>query len=551
MTADPVLAGGALPAPSPDTQWLSLRRMAVSRLVVALALALMAGASQTNQSWLTDARLFGWTAALYLVAAIVHLGSVGWLRPRVHPLLAIHVATDLFALTLMLHSAGGLRAVFGILIITAVTLAAVLSTRLMAASFAAAASLLLLGEAMLSWLEAGGGQAGLPMTAGLTGAACFVTALLVNWLARQLERQEAIARERGEHLRNQFAVTRQVVAGLEQGVLVLSPAGRIRVINRAARELLGLEAGADHMALAIDGDADLPALAQAQAGLGARAMLRAFEAWRDAGARGGERCELLLPGVVPTRVSLRFVSAPGRDTLVTIEDLRQAEAQAQQLKLASMGRLSASIAHEIRNPLGAIRHANALLGEQLREPAQQRLSGIIEANTLRIDRVVADVLSLARRESPNDEAVDAGAFLPAFIDEFVVQTGAAPGRVVASVETDRLLHFDSSHLQRVLVNLVANALRYASGQPAAVKISWRALAADRLELRISDDGPGLSPEMQQQAFEPFSTTEARGTGLGLFLSRELCAANGAAIRYEPPTAGRPGAFVIEPAAGGG
>jgi two-component system sensor histidine kinase PilS (NtrC family) len=228
-----------------------------------------------------------------------------------------------------------------------------------------------------------------------------------------------------------------------------------------------------------------------------------------------------------------------------IEDLRKAQEQAQQLKLASMGRLSASIAHEIRNPLGAIRHANALLGEQLEQPGQARLSRIIEDNTVRIDRVVTDVLSVARRERPNDELIDLAAFLPAFLDEFVAQSGAARRQVAIVIESGEPLRFDANHLRRVLVNLVGNALRYASGGDGAVQIGWQESGPDRLELRVSDDGPGLPFEMQQHAFEPFFTTEARGTGLGLFLSRELCAANGASIRYEPPGAAGRGAFVVE------
>jgi len=243
---------------------------------------------------------------------------------------------------------------------------------------------------------------------------------------------------------------------------------------------------------------------------------------------------------------LRFVSTPGGDSVLMLEDLRRAEERAQQLKLASMGRLSASIAHEIRNPLGAIRHANALLAERLDDPAQARLSKIIEDNTLRIDRVITDVLSVSRRERPGDERIAMAPFLSAFVDEFAAQAGVSRERIALAVETPRLMRFDANHLRQILVNLVGNALRYASPQPASVRVSWRELGPHRLELRVSDDGPGLSPEMHQQAFEPFFTTEARGTGLGLYLTRELCVANGASIRYEPPFGSRPGAFVVEP-----
>lgn len=529
----------------PDSQWVSLRWMAASRLVIAAALTLLLfiDPPSVGPGWFADAKLFATTVIGYLAASFLFLVTLGWLRPKFPAQLIVHVVTDLIALTVLLHAAGGLRAGFGVLVVAAVTSAAVLSTRLMAASFAAAASLLLLGEATLGWLHSYGADTSLLMTAGLTGAACFVTALLVNWLARQLARQETIARRRGADLRNQFAVTRQVVAELDQGVLVLSPDDRIKAINPAAKSLLGLDLAVGDGTLSVEQGVDLPALARGSPAIEALLSLR--DAWVESGGRNDERRDLLLPGGVPLGVSVRCVATPGGDTLLMIEDLRKAQAQAQQLKLASMGRLSASIAHEIRNPLGAIRHANALLGEQLEQPVQKRLSKIIEDNTVRIDRVVADVLSVARRESPNDEAIEVASFLPAFLDEFALQAGVPRSRIGLSVETDRPLRFDPNHLQRVLVNLVGNALRYASQSEAAVQVEWRDCGNDRLELRISDDGPGLPHEMLQHVFEPFFTTEASGTGLGLFLSRELCVANRASIRYEAPQPARRAAFVIE------
>lgn len=532
-----------------DTQWQSLRWMAASRLAVALGLTvfLPLHGARVGADWLTDPALFGIAAVVYLLAAIAFLVAIGPLRPHFHTQLAIHALTDLVALAVMMHAAGGIRGGLGVLMVAAVAAAAVLSTRLMAASFAAVASLLLLGESMLTWLRSDGAQSGLPMIAGLMGAACFVTAMLVNWLATQLRRQERIARARGEDLRNQLAVTQRVVAELEQGVLVVAPDGQVRAMNPSARDLLG-------------GDG-----AAATGGL--LAMTGACEQWRESGARSGEQCELMLPiggggpggdrsggGGARARVLLRFLATPGGDTVLMLEDLRRAEERAQQLKLASMGRLTASIAHEIRNPLGAIRHANALLAERIDDPGQRRLSRIIEDNTLRIDRVVADVLSVSRRERPGDETIDMAPFLPAFADEFAAQAGVARERIAVRVESDQPMRFDANHLRQVLVNLVGNALRYASGAPNAVVVTWRGQPhrseqPHRLELRVSDDGPGLSPEMQQHAFEPFFTTEASGTGLGLYLARELCAANGAAVRYEPAADGRPGAFVVEPRPG--
>ncbi len=249
--------------------------------------------------------------------------------------------------------------------------------------------------------------------------------------------------------------------------------------------------------------------------------------------------------------TLRPEGVAAGDLVVLIEDLRQLEERAQQMKLASMGRLSASIAHEIRNPLAAIRHANGLLAEALDDARLQRLASIVETNTVRIDRVVEDVLAIARRERPVPEAIDARAFLEALLPEFLGMADADAARVQLRVAADEPLRFDPGQLRQVLVNLLGNALRHASNAPGAVVIDWRRGPAGRLELRVSDDGPGLAPAMIEHVFEPFFTTENRGTGLGLFLAREFCVANGAALRYErlPAPAQHRSVFVIVPVQG--
>ncbi|MFP5404835.1 MAG: sensor histidine kinase, partial [Gammaproteobacteria bacterium] len=521
-----------------DPRWFPLRLMAASRVAVALGLSVLLSidAAPDPGDWLADPALFARAAGAYLVAAVALLVVTGRLRKHLDTQLAVQALTDLVALSVMMHAAGALRGGLGVLMVAAVAAAAVLSTRLMALFFAAAASLLLLGEAVMTGLQNGDFQSSLPMIAGLIGAACFVTAMLINWLATQLRRQEELAQARGEDLRNQLAVTQRVVAELEQGVLVLAPDGQVRAMNPAARRLLGV----DPEAAAID-PAHTPGLA---------AVARACAAWRAAGAPGGKARDLLLPVTAenPVRLLLHCLATPGGDSVLMLEDPRRVEARAQHLKLASMGRLSASIAHEIRNPLGAIRHANALLSERLDDASARRLSRIIEDNTLRIDRVIGDVLSVSRRDRPGDETISMGPFLSAFADEFVAQAGVERGRIALDIESWQAMRFDSNHLRQVLVNLVGNALRYASGTPGSVVVAWRQGARHRLELRVPDDGTGLSAEMQQHAFEPFFTTETRGTGLGLYLARELCVANGAALRFEPAAEGRPGAFVIEPRA---
>jgi two-component system sensor histidine kinase PilS (NtrC family) len=234
--------------------------------------------------------------------------------------------------------------------------------------------------------------------------------------------------------------------------------------------------------------------------------------------------------------------------VVVVEDLGRLERRAQQLKLASMGRLSASIAHEIRNPLAAIRHANGLLGERLDSPAQQRLAGIVEDNCVRINRIIEDVLSISRRGSAAPEPIAAAAFLARVIAEYVLQSGVDPARVECRIESDQPIWFDAGNLRQIIINLLGNALRHSSQAPGAVQIIWsRERGAPTLA--VCDDGPGVPQSVREHLFEPFLTTEARGTGLGLHLTRELCNANAARIRYLPAGDNPPvrSQFIIEPA----
>jgi len=533
----------AVPA---DSYRAALRWLATSRVAVALTLLAFVPLQDAGRfaAELGDPAWFERVVVVYLLAAILYLSTLHWFNRRFDAMLAVHALTDLVALTALMHAAGGLRSGVVVLLIAALAGAAVVSTRRMAASFAAVATLLVLAEASWPMLR-GGGDAGMTMTAGLVGIACFATAMTVNWLAIRLHAQEEIARRRGEDLRRQLAVTSQVVAELQQGVLVVGADGEITTMNPAARTLLG--AGVEAPSLATGA----PPVASAAWTV----LRRAYARWREAGSAAHDETELSLPapsGGGAVRIGLRFLGGDGHgDAVVILEDQRLVEDRAQQLKLASMGRLSASIAHEVRNPLAAIRHANSLLAERIDDPALARLARIVEDNTVRIDRIVEDVLSIARRERAADESIDLQNFLKGFLAEFVAASGADPRRIAVRLETERPIRFDSNHLRQVLLNLLGNALRYASAAEGAVMIGWRERERHRLELTVADDGSGLPPEMLEHAFEPFFTTDSRGTGLGLYLARELCGANDATIRYETaaPSGRYRSAFVIEPKRG--
>jgi two-component system sensor histidine kinase PilS (NtrC family) len=217
-------------------------------------------------------------------------------------------------------------------------------------------------------------------------------------------------------------------------------------------------------------------------------------------------------------------------SVMLVEDTTRAREQAQQLKLAALGRLTANIAHEIRNPLAAISHAAELLREEKRGEDRERLTRIIHDNSKRLDRLVSDVLQLNRRDRIAADPIRLHPWLREFLDEFVANEDASPERFAVDAASDAWIEFDREHLRQVMWNLLRNAARYAGPEQGAVRIALRGYAG-RVELSVIDNGPGVPAGRQAQLFEPFFTTEAKGTGLGLYLARELCDANRATLEY--------------------
>ncbi len=580
------------------SHWRALRWLAVSRVVIALVLFALFPLHDTRtlSGGVSDLTLYGATAQAYLILAVLFLSVQGWLRRFFDALLITQSLTDIAALALMMHAAGGLQSGLVVLLVVALAGSAIVATRRMAAFFAALATLSVLVVAGVPVLAGNAHGAESLLLAGWAGIGFFATAMTVNWLATRLHAQERIAQLRADDLRRQLAVTSRVVAELAQGVLIVDADGVVRTMNGAAQAFfagfvppfaLGMEAPSSGS----NDNPDAPTpdrhrLREARAGSIAQhspapasgmaawsILAEAYRQWRCAGAEPEAVRILKLPAVdgLATNMQVRFLGSAdaGEDTVIMLEDQRLVEERAQQLKLASMGRFSASIAHEIRNPLSAIRHANGLLAEGLAVhtgasldpwPAPEdasapaasdplaRLVRIIETNTVRIDRIVEDVLSVARRQRPDAERIDAAAFLGHLLDEFATTAGIGRSRVELRLDSARPIRFDAGHLRQVLLNLLTNAVRHATRDDGAVRIDWRDREGGRAELRVADDGPGLDADMLAHVFEPFYTADARGTGLGLYLARELCNANRATIRYEmAPAAQRwRSAFIIEP-----
>lgn len=410
-----------------------------------------------------------------------------------------------------------------------VLMGAVLGTVTVGLGTSAAVTLLLLADAGWRWIDSSSDASARFVQAALTGTGLFVVALLAHELARRLAREEALA-QRGRSAAQMHAqVNDLVIETLSEGVLVIDADGRVHAANPAADVILGhgLASMTPPFALATQ-----PAW-RPLAALAGRTFSRRAAQSRElpvAQAQGPAR---------EVRVRTRLTpSSDGRNDslcVMFLQDLRELEARIRTEKLAAMGRMSAAVAHEIRNPLAAITQASALLSEDLTDPAHRQLTAMVEQNALRLARIVDDVLDVARarqqRVLPLDEQLSLDPTVRAMVDEWVQQTQRSGVQVV--LEASGLdVRFDVEHLRRILVNLLDNAARYASARDGAIQVRTRAGTAGRASLQVWSDGAPLDPAVQRHLFEPFFSSESRSSGLGLFLCRELCERHGATMGYE-------------------
>jgi len=436
-------------------------------------------------------------------------------------LITLQVLVDVTLLTLIMWASGGYRSGMPILILIALAGAGLVGQGRMVLFYAAYATLAVLLENAFRLLS---GRATVDFfTVGITCIGFFAIAQVARLLALRALANEDLARQRGADLASQLRLNRQIIQDMQDGVLVVGDGGVVRRFNPQAVALLG--AGLREGGRLVD---FAPALE--------RELRRRTEQ--------GDSAHSLRADASGKMLLARFLPAgEANETLVYLEDFDRIHNQIQQAKLAALGRLTASIAHEIRNPLASVYQAAELLLDEKRSEMQARLIRIIGNNAQRIDRLVADVLALGRRDEALPEALPLESFVGEFLDEFALTDGLGnPGVVVNRVPPGLEMAMDRTHLRQILWNLVGNARRHCSGGPGAVKIDAALRDDGRVALDVSDDGPGIPEGLRTQVFEPFFTTHSKGTGLGLYISRELAEANGAVLELcATASPGLPGA----------
>ncbi|HET6912653.1 MAG TPA: ATP-binding protein [Rhodanobacteraceae bacterium] len=461
------------------------------------------------------------TAALYLLFALVAL-----LRTRQMPrLLAANVGTCLgidvlAALLAALMMPAAHTGIAAMLVINVAAGALLLPPRL-AGLFAALAALAIVGQA-----AAGSGDTGRNLLeSGLFGLAYFATAALCYALGKQMRASEALAERRGLDLANLSQVNELIIRRMKTGVLLVDDANHIHQINESAWTLLGN-----------------PALDKRNLGEVAPELSRRLYHWRATNKLDTSAVALAegVPEVVP-----RFTRLAANDdshVLIFLDDTSLVSRRAEQLTLTTLGRLSASIAHEIRNPLAAIRYSAQLLAESHDLPdSDQRMVEIINNHCGRLNEIIENILQLSRRERSRPEALDLNAWVLTFVDEYKEANDLGGDNLRALLYPHAVAAVaDPQHLQQVVWNLVQNAIRYGRmpDEPARVMIVARLASDDGPPLiEVIDRGPGIPPKVAAQVFEPFFTTHEYGTGLGLYLARQMCEANQAGLEYVPVAGG--------------
>jgi two-component system sensor histidine kinase PilS (NtrC family) len=472
--------------------------------------------------------------------AFARLSSPQWLAT---------IGADLALFTALHVASPGSSFNYVALLVLPVLMAGILTPSVLALATAAVATLALLATAWLG-IDAGRDATLLMTQAGLAGSGFFVITVLAGELAGRLAREELSARGSLEMARQQAQLNRLVIEEMEDGVLVVDRAGKVRAANPAARRLLAPEGTSRAAPFQLRG---VPAW-----GSLLRAVERAFaearwpEAGRDVPIQFSPDSRRTL------RIRVRFTRkreppASEEFCVLFLEDVRNVQARSRQEKLAAMGRVSAGIAHEIRNPLAAISQANALLSEDATDPAQRQLMLMVTENVERLKRIVDDVMEVTPGQVQEVGAIDATAQIAAICAEWAQAAGVEIGGVgklhVELPDKPLGVMFDGEHLRRVLVNLLDNARRHASDKPGAILVRLGAAPDDagRAVFSVLSDGAPIPADVEAYLFEPFFSTRSRGAGLGLYICRELCERYGARIDYRllPPDEPRRNDFFVD------
>lgn len=435
------------------------------------------------------------------------------------------VTIDITAISLLMHASGGVQSGLGLLMAVSIAMASMSTAGRGALLSAAIATLALMAEHAYALYYSASTETAFTQV-GLLGTAFFALAALAHQLSARARASEQLARQRGMDLANLAELNEYVIQHMQTGIVVVDRQLQIRLMNEAAWYQLGMpDAGRDHPLRT----ACAPLQQQLLDWLRHNAAPSTFRP-----VSGGRDLQAQFT---------RLGEAGNLGVLIFLEDTAEVVERAQELKLASLGRLTASIAHEIRNPLGAISHAAQLLQESdtLTE-TDKRMADIVEQNARRVNEVIENILRLSRREPPHPKPIALDNWL-ADIAEAFLEARQMPARQL-QIDVDpagTTVMADPTQMNQIINALCDNAVNHFKGAPDKLRLRIAAgitAQSGGPYIEVIDNGPGIPAEVVAKIFEPFFTTRNDGTGLGLYIAKELSEANLIRLEYlAVPTGG--------------
>lgn len=503
-----------------DSHYALLRVYAYYRLILSSLFLLMFSLGvAVNILGTENPRLFFNTATIHTLLNVFTLILL-W-RNRFTPgqeQIFLLLFIDINAIIIMMHASGGVESGLGFLLLASVATAGILLNSQIAILLAAIASLLVISESIYSALQTTVTSKSL-FSAGTLGLLLFLTALVFRYLTRKLiasQKESAIQAEHAAHLEK---LAQQIISRMNTGIIVVNHQNETLLTNQAAQRLLG--ASPEHQKISLS---QFPEI-EDQLGI-----------WK---AYPHNRTPYIKMDDDSAEVRINFARMEDQkesDILLFVEDNREISQQAQQLKLASLGRLTASIAHEVRNPLGAISHAAQLLEESPElNKGDQRLTEIISSHSDRVNHIIENVLQLSSRKETQAETLLLNQWLLEFKEDYSLAHGGTPGISIEERNPEVRTKVDPGQLHQILANLCDNGLRYGlelSGRLGIHLAVGIEIHSELPYIEVIDDGAGVPEDQISQIFEPFYTNEPSGSGLGLYICQELCQANEAKLRFK-------------------
>ncbi|MFL0810783.1 MAG: two-component sensor histidine kinase [Agarilytica sp.] len=461
--------------------------------------------------------LFRISSLSYVVLTVVSLVLLFDKESYRSPLkVLLLLAIDLIALLTLVHASGGLGGGLGYLLVITAAISSMFLPGQLALAYAAAVSILLLLQTVFT--PVGKDLTKELFSAGTLGFLVFITTISFYYLTTRIQSTAKEAAEKSAYAKQVVQLAQLIVTRMQTGIAVVNEFDQIELINDSAKLHLDLDINKLYLGTEATEIADLAEI---------------LEVWRNNPVTGMAHVHKIR-GRKDVRINFASVETESRPILILyIEDYRTLIQQAQQLKLASLGRLTASIAHEVRNPLGAISHASQLLSESEHiDPADKRFTEIILQHSNRVNEIIENVMTISKRQEPKAEQIKLVTWIPQFIEEY--STAKECTIVFQHEEAQPDVKMDPTHLRQILTNLFDNGLRYsmeATGRTEILVKSGSSKSDDISFIDVIDHGPGVSPDNITEIFEPFFTTGQQGTGLGLYISRELCEINQAHLIY--------------------